>query len=207
MTSTPEASVTPIHDRAPRPESWVSVDVETSGPSPTLHSILSIGACLVDDPDREFYVELKPTTDTFVASAMKVSGLDHAQLKESGVDPREAMEQFAQWLDAAVPAGHVPVFAGFNAPFDWMFIADWFERFLGRNPFGHSAIDIKSYYLGFAAESWHETSMSKVSPLYLGGRDLSHNALEDAKDQAELFRAMIADSLARRRASDPSESD
>src|SRR5690606_19122015 len=119
ISSTPEASVAPIHDRAPRPDSWVSVEHGASERPPTLHSILWIGACLVHAPDREFYVELKPTTDTFVASAMKVSGLDHAQLKESGVDPREAMEQFAQWLDAAVPAGHVPVFAGFNAPFDW----------------------------------------------------------------------------------------
>lgn len=207
MTNLPDASVSPTHGGAPRPETWVSVDVETSGPSPSLHSMLSIGACLVDDPEQGFYIELTPTTDLFVESAMSVSGLSHAELTTTGVDPREAMERFEQWLVAAVPAGHVPVFAGFNAPFDWMFVADWFERFLGRNPFGHSAIDIKSYYLGFAAESWHETSMSKVSPLYLGGRDLSHNALEDAKDQAELFRAMIADSLARRRARSLSESD
>lgn len=207
MTAQPDASVSPIHDRAPRPETWVSVDVETSGPSPTLHSILSIGAVLIDHPDREFYVELKPTTDAFIESALRVSGLDFDELKATGVEPRDAMERFAQWLEAAVPAGSVPVFAGFNAPFDWMFVADWFERFLGRNPFGHSAIDIKSYYLGFAAETWFETSMSKVSPLYLGGRDLSHNALEDAKDQAELFRHMIADSRARRRAGEPSESD
>ncbi|HRN29064.1 MAG TPA: 3'-5' exonuclease [Terrimesophilobacter sp.] len=203
MTDTPDASVSPTVDRAPRPESWVSVDVETSGPSPSLHSILSIGAVLLDEPDREFYIELKPTTDAYTESAMVVSGLSHERLTETGVDPREAMERFEQWLKAAVPAGNVPVFAGFNAPFDWMFVADWFERFLGRNPFGHSAIDIKSYYLGFAAETWFETSMAKVSPLYLGGRDLSHNALEDAKDQAELFRHMIADSLARRRASMP----
>lgn len=201
MTSAPDASASPVRERPPRPESWVSVDVETSGPSPSLHSILSIGACLLDDPDKEFYVELKPTTDAFVESAMRVSGLSHADLTASGVDPREAMERFEQWLATAVPADSVPVFAGFNAPFDWMFVAEWFERFLGRNPFGHSAIDIKSYFLGFAAETWFETSMTKVSALYLGGRDLSHNALEDAKDQAELFRAMIADSLARRRAS------
>ncbi len=39
---------------------YVSVDVETSGPTPAGYSLLSIGACLVADPGREFYVELQP---------------------------------------------------------------------------------------------------------------------------------------------------
>lgn len=189
---------TAMRDASPRPEVWISVDVETSGPAPSIHSLLSIGACLVNEPDKTFYIELKPTTDVAVESALKVGGFTLERLAETGVEPAEAMERFEQWLVAAVPAGHVPVFAGFNAPFDWMFVADWFERFLGRNPFGHSAIDVKSYYLGFAGGTWADTSMAKVSPLYLEGRDLSHNALEDALDQAELFRAMIADAQARR---------
>lgn len=201
------APATATSDASPRPEVWVSVDVETSGPAPSTHSLLSIGACLVDEPDKNFYVELKPTTDVAIESALAVGGFTLEHLAETGVEPVEAMERFEQWLTAAVPAGHVPIFAGFNAPFDWMFVADWFERFLGRNPFGHSAIDIKSYYLGFAGGTWADTSMAKVAPLYREGRELSHNALEDAKDQAELFRAMIADSLARRRAGAPSESD
>ncbi|MBX3092991.1 MAG: 3'-5' exonuclease [Cryobacterium sp.] len=202
MTVPPAAS----RDASPRPEVWISVDVETSGPAPSIHSLLSIGACLVDEPDKTFYIELKPTTDVAVESALKVSGFTLEHLSATGAEPAEAMERFEQWLTAAVPPGHVPVFAGFNAPFDWMFVADWFERFLGRNPFGHSAIDIKSYYLGFAGRTWAETSMANVSLLYLEGRDLAHNALEDAIDQAELFRAMIADSHSRR-AARPTESE
>lgn len=200
MSDATHGSAAPVQDRTPRPEVWISVDVETSGPAPSLHSLLSIGACLVDDPDTNFYVELKPTTDVAVDSALEVGGFTLEHLAEHGTEPADAMEQFERWLTAVVSPGHVPVFAGFNAPFDWMFVADWFERFLGRNPFGHSAIDIKSYYLGFAGRTWAETSMAKVSPLYLEGRELAHNALEDAKDQAELFRAMIADSHSRRAA-------
>lgn len=183
---------------APRPESWISVDVETSGPAPGIHSLLSIGACLVEDPDTDFYIELKPVTDAATASALAISGFTLEGLRATGAPPAEAMAAFEHWLAEAVPAGHVPIFAGFNAPFDWMFVADWFWRYLGRNPFGHSAIDIKSFYLGFAGGSWAGTSMSEVAPLYRGGQQLSHNALQDAKDQAELFRAMIADAQARR---------
>ena len=81
----------------------------------------------------------------------------------------------------------------FNAGFDWMFIEDYFQRFLGRNPFGHSALDMKAYYMGKAGTSWAQTSMRFLSPRYLGGQPLSHNALGDARAQAELFRAIVAE--------------
>jgi inhibitor of KinA sporulation pathway (predicted exonuclease) len=82
---------------------------------------------------------------------------------------------------------------GFNAPFDWMFVADYFDRYLGRNPFGHSALDIKAYYMGVADATWPETSMVKVAEHYGVTVDLTHNALDDARDQAALFRAVRAE--------------
>ena len=42
------------------------------------------------------------------------------------------------------------VFVGFNAPFDWSFVNYYFHRFLGHNPFGFTAVDIKAYYMGAA---------------------------------------------------------
>ena len=69
-------------------------------------------------------------------------------LAAEGVDPADAMQQFADWVAEVAPAGTAPIFVGFNAVFDWMFVDDYFQRFLERNPFGHSALDIKSYYLG-----------------------------------------------------------
>jgi DNA polymerase III epsilon subunit-like protein len=103
------------------------------------------------------------------------------------------MRAFAEWLEAEIPAHQTPVFVGFNAPFDWMFVDDYFQRHLGRNPFGSSALDVKAYYMGQAGETWAHTSMRHLSPLYLSGRPLTHNALADARDQAELFRAIRAD--------------
>ena len=82
------------------------------------------------------------------------------------------------------------MFVGFNAVFDWMFVDDYFHRLLGHNPFGHTAIDIKSYALGILGGTWTQTSMRYLSPRFLGGRKLAHNALGDAQDQAELFRAI-----------------
>jgi DNA polymerase III epsilon subunit-like protein len=108
-----------------------------------------------------------------------------------GVDPAESMHRFETWLQEVVPSGQRPVFVGFNAPFDWMFVNDYFHRFLGHNPFGHAAIDIKSYYMGLAKVTWAETTMRFVGPRYLNQPALSHNALRDALDQGGIFRKLL----------------
>ena len=50
-------------DDRPAREILVSVDVETSGPSPSVASLLAVGACLVDDPSEAIYLELRPEAD------------------------------------------------------------------------------------------------------------------------------------------------
>jgi ribonuclease T len=44
----------------PPTPAYVSVDVETAGPSPSRHALMAIGACLVADPEQGFYAELQP---------------------------------------------------------------------------------------------------------------------------------------------------
>lgn len=178
---------------APRPETFVSVDIEAAGPAPSRYSMLAIGACLVDEPQKGFYVELKPLHRAAIPSALAIGGLSLEELERTGVDAEEAMQRFADWVDTVVPSSRTPVFVGFNAPFDWMFVADYLERFEIRNPFGHSALDIKAYFMGRMGTTWAETSMQALSPRYLEGRPLSHNALDDARVQAELFRKIAAD--------------
>jgi DNA polymerase III epsilon subunit-like protein len=101
------------------------------------------------------------------------------------------MERFAAWVEEVVPADHRPIFTAFNAAFDWMFIADYFHRHLGRNPFGYSALDVKAFAMGSANCSWAQTSMDALSARHLAGRRLQHHALSDAQDQAELFRHLL----------------
>ena len=76
-----------------KPETYISVDVETAGPTPDDYSMLSIGACLVDDPASGFYVELKPLTDNVLESSLAVSGLSMERLAEEGLTPVDAMRQ------------------------------------------------------------------------------------------------------------------
>jgi DNA polymerase III epsilon subunit-like protein len=178
-------------------EAYVSVDVETSGPNPSRYSLLSIGACLVADIQRTFYVELRPVSHNFTPEALAVSGLSLEELAERGLPPAEAMARFEAWLAAEVSPHLQPIFVAFNAPFDWMFVNDYFHRFLGRNPFGHAALDLKAFYMGLSGAHWSETTMSYVAARYLGNRQLTHHALCDAQDQAVLFQKMLAEAATR----------
>ena len=180
-----------------RPETYISVDVETAGGTPQRYAMISIGACLVDDPDITFYAELRPDKPEVDERALAVSGLEIEQLEANGLDPKVALLRFEDWVHAVVPEGDVPIFTAFNAPFDWMFVDAYFQRYLGRNPFGHTALDMKAYAMGMENGTWAQTSMRVLSPKYLTGRPLSHNALNDAQDQAELFRALRAENAAR----------
>jgi DNA polymerase III epsilon subunit-like protein len=168
-------------------ETFVSVDVEAAGPHPGQYALLAIGACLVDDPAEGFYVELQPTSDDVVPSALAVSGLSMDELRRSGRPPAEAMADFAEWVERVTPGGSLPVFVGFNAPFDWMFVNEYFHRHLGRNPFGHIAIDIKAYAMGRDGCTVADTSLVRLVERYGGTPSLSHHALEDARVQADLF--------------------
>jgi DNA polymerase III epsilon subunit-like protein len=175
------------------PETYISVDVETAGPAPGTYSMLSIGACTVYEPQSTFYVELQPVNENKVPSALIVGRLNWGLLKKKGLPPKEAMTRFARWITEATPEDGHPVFLAFNAPFDWMFINEYFHRYLGYNPFGYKALDIKAFYMGLHGVTWEETGMRDISPRYLNNQDLTHHALRDALDQAEIFRKMLAE--------------
>ncbi len=170
----------------------MSVDVETAGPHPGRYSLLAIGACLVDDPEQGFYVELRPDLDDAVPEALAISGLSLDQLRRTGRPAADAMADFAAWLAAVVPAGGRPVFLGFNAAFDWSFVNQYFHQHLGENPFGHSAVDIKAYAMGRDGCSLAETSLARLVPRHGGTAALSHHALDDARVQADLFARLRA---------------
>jgi ribonuclease T len=181
----------------PQKEVYIVVDVETSGPNPSHYALLAIGACTLGEPRQTFYTELQPDKEAFTAEAISVSGLSLDRLTAKGTPPAQAMQEFAHWLGQVVPQDAQAVFTAFNAPFDWMFVADYFHRYLGRNPFGYKALDMKAYFMGLLGVSWEQTSHQYISNRYSEKTDLSHNALADAIDEAELFEAMLAEQKAR----------
>jgi len=176
-------------------EAWISVDVEASGPTPGTGSMIAVGACLVDQPEIQFEAIIKPIEGLpWSDAAEQVHGLSRAHLEAAGATPESAMRSFVDWVDAAA-AGRRPVFVGFNATFDWMFVADYAWRFAGRNPFGVSGLDIKALYLGRHLDDvrrWAETTSDHVLRRYPATLPHTHAPLADALEQAEICRSIVS---------------
>jgi hypothetical protein len=43
-----------------------------------------------------------------------------------------------------------------------MFVNSYFHRFLGRNPFGHAALDMKAFFMGLTGVKWSETALQQA---------------------------------------------
>ena len=173
-----------------KPERYFSVDIESAGPIPGKYSMLSLGACVVDEPAVAFYAELKTISKEFVPDALKVSGFDLVRLEQEGQTPEKVMKDFRQWVETA--AGNCkPVFVGFNGCYDWQFVNWYCESFAGGNPFGFGGIDIKSYFMGLSGESWARTTSSQLPEEFQPDSPQTHNALDDARAQASMFQKML----------------
>lgn len=169
-------------------EVFFSVDVETAGPIVGEHSMLTIGACLAYQPEVSFSAMLKPISNKSISEALEVTGLTLAQAEKDGLAPDEAMAQFADWIAKNLPDDGIPVFVGLNAPFDWGFVNYYFLKYLGTNPFGFTALDIKALFMGVMGCSWYETRSSAIDKVVNPSQKGDHDALHDARYQAELFR-------------------
>lgn len=183
-------------------ESYFSVDVETAGPIPGEYSLLALGCCSVAREKERFYVEVKPINKKADKNAIKAIGRPLRDFVAEGTSPRVAMERFRDWLDH-VRGESIPIFVGFNAPFDWSFVNYYFIKYLGQNPFGFSAIDIKSYYSGLTGCSWADTHSSNIVSKLKLQLTHSHNALEDAIEQSTIFRTIRAQAVLRSRMKGP----
>jgi hypothetical protein len=189
----------------PKHELYVSVDVEADGPIPGPYSMLSFGmaACgtfdgqlfVPDDPaSSTFYAELKPISDAHVPEALAVSGLDRDRLAAEGRDPGEAMNAAAAWVAEVTEAADAsPVLVAYPLGFDWMFLYWYWTRFADSgSPFGHSRhLDLKSLYAAKARAMVTRSTKRQMPAELLSDRPHTHNALDDAIEQAEFFHNLM----------------
>jgi ribonuclease T len=176
----------------PQSEVLISVDVETSGPTPSTGSLIAIGACPVDQPELTFYRELKADPEIpWDHRTEAAHGLTRAYLEENGAETGDAIRNFAEWIETA-SAGRIPVMVGVNVSFDWMFIADYLMRYVGRNPFGIAPLDLKSLFMGrYAVKRWADTGKRNILRHVKVDLPHTHNALDDALMQAQICARLL----------------
>jgi len=171
-------------------ETYISVDIETTGLIVGNDNIASIGACVVGKESDKFYIELKPFTDNFRQESVDVCGMTIEYLKENGVDIVYGLAKFFEWIKKH----QTPIFVGFPLGFDRSFVHQYFLKYLGRDPFGITAngIDIKTYAMAKLNIPYHDTTKKKLKNILgnWGGKH-THNALDDAIEQSKLFETLL----------------
>lgn len=170
-------------------ETYISVDVETSGRIPGVYSMLSLGAVKVFEPEKTFYVELKPINANFEREALEVNRFSMEKLTKTGKEPEEAMYEFSVWVNE-VSDNKKAVFASWGN-FDWVHTWWYLERYGYGKLFGINGIDMKSYYMGMLNTKWGDTVKGKLPKEFTGDTAHSHNALNDAVEQSFIFASML----------------
>jgi hypothetical protein len=177
---------------------YISADIEADGPIPGKHSMLAFGLAVAGRFDKRsfeaadpsattFYRELRPISDDFDPGALRVAGLDRDRLKEAGALPAEAMAEAARWIEDQAGADR-PVLVGYPVVFDWLFLHWYFVAFLGESPFGFSgALDMKTIYQQKGRVTLDKAGREDLPPFLRSPREHSHNALDDAIEQGEIF--------------------
>lgn len=181
---------------------YISGDIEADGPIPGPYSMLSFGLAVTgtfdgtsfdsrDPSELTFYRELKPISEYFDKGALQVSGLDREALATNGSEPSEAMQEAALWVQEQAGSFR-PVLVGYPVVFDWLFLHWYFVRFVGESPFGFgSALDIKTIYHQKARVTFDRAGRGQLPAELSSGRPHTHNALEDAIEQAEVFNRLF----------------
>jgi hypothetical protein len=77
---------------------------------------------------------------------------------------------------------------GYPIVFDWMFMHWYLVRYLGRSPFGFSgALDMKTIYQQKARVRLDRAGRDDLPAALRSSRAHTHNACDDAIEQAEIF--------------------
>ncbi len=182
-------------------EIYVSTDIETDGPIPGPHSMLSIGSAAYT-PDKElistFSANLKPLPGAQGhPKTMKWwSENPHAwsACQVEPQNPKEVMHSYHSWTKA-LPGK--PVFVGYPAAFDFMFVYWYLIHFVGDSPFKHSSLDIRSYAMAFLKRNYWDSGKQHLPPEWLEEMPLTHIALDDAIQQGKLFCNLLQNNLQR----------
>ena len=98
------------------------------------------------------------------------------------------MTDAARWVQR-VARDDRPVFVGFPAAFDWLFLYWYFVAFAdGGSPFDFSAVlDMKTMFQQKARVVTSAAGLDGLPGSLRSSRPHTHNALDDALQQADIF--------------------
>ncbi|MBL8268748.1 3'-5' exoribonuclease domain-containing protein [Steroidobacter sp.] len=176
-------------------EIYISTDIETDGPIPGPHSMLSIGSAA--------YTADKALVATFSANLETLPGAQAhpktaewwatqpeawAACRKDLEAPEQAMLRYVSWLKSLEGK---PVFVAYPAGFDFTFVYWYLIKYVGESPFSHSALDVKSFAMAMLKADFRQSTKRNMPKRWFDNLPHSHVALDDAIEQGAMFCNML----------------
>jgi hypothetical protein len=183
-------------------EIYFSVDVESDGPIPGPHSMLSFGAAAFTEDGTLLgtftrNLETLPGASEHPATAAWWRGQPAAweACRRDVVPPKRAMEEFVRWVGETCksrePSQAVCVAA--PAGYDFTFLYWYMIRFVGESPFSFSCLDVKTFVMALLRLPYRKCSKKMWPRRWFGTKRHTHIAIDDAIEQGESFVRMLND--------------
>jgi hypothetical protein len=177
------------------PEIYVSTDVETDGPIPGPHSMLSFASAAYR-PDKSLVGTFEANLDLLPGAAGDPKTMDWwrtqpdawAACRRKLRAPQEAMPAYVRWVKS-LPGS--PVFVAYPAGFDFLFVYWYLIRFAGESPFSFSALDMKTYAMALLRTEYRQSVKRNMPRRWFDDLPHTHRALDDAIEQGALFCNML----------------
>lgn len=180
-------------------EVYVSTDVETDGPIPGPHSMLSFGSAAYH-PDKKMISTFTANLETLPGASGAPATMEWwksqpeawAACRRDLQTPETAFKNYLKWLKE-LPGK--PVFVAYPAGFDFLFVYWYLIRFAGESPFSHSALDIKTFAMAMMKCGYRDATKRNMPRDWFDKLPHNHCALDDAIEQGALFCNMLAHHL------------
>ncbi|SEH08970.1 3'-5' exoribonuclease domain-containing protein [Candidatus Venteria ishoeyi] len=173
-------------------EIYISTDIEADGPIPGPYSMLSFASAAFT-ADKRMHGTFEANLETLPGATEHPDTMTWWQSQpvawqacRSNLQPPDvAMQKYLNWLQA-LPGK--PVFVGYPAAYDFMFVYWYLINFTGKRPFSHAALDIKTLAMALLKSSYRGSSKRNM-PKHWFDKNLkhTHKALDDAIEQGILF--------------------
>lgn len=183
-------------------EIYVSTDVEADGPIPGPHSMLTVASAAYRS-DKTLIATFSANLETLPGAAPDPRTMEWwkdfpeawAKCRENPRAPEQVLVEYLAWLKA-LPGR--PVFVGWPAGWDFMWVYWYLVRFTQERPFRETALDIRSYAMGMRNTDFHRTTRSYLPKRWFDpSLTHTHVALDDALEQGAVFCNMFAENANR----------
>lgn len=158
-------------------ENLIFVDVEADGITPFSGEMTEFGAIHYGTRNTYYGRLWESIPDPANPAVSKRVGIQYP------LEP--VMAGFKSWLKTNVQGR--PVFVSDNPAYDFMWIAYYFDKALGENPFGHSGRRISDFWAGINND-WSNTQKWKQ----YRRTPHTHNPVDDAMGNVEAFETIIS---------------